>query len=218
MFGPPQNRGRANSREEELPESNRRAVFLDRDGTICEEMGYLNHITRLLVYPFAAAAIRKLNDARIPVVVVTNQSGVSRKFFPESLVREVHEKMIGVLRQGGARVDGIYFCPHQRADNCECRKPLAGLLNSAARDLSIELAGSYVVGDRYADVELAHGVGAKGLLVMTGYGRGDYELHRDEWPRQPDAVLDSLVEAVDSILAQENTSQSPAAQRSGSER
>src|ERR1700683_4708671 len=98
-----------NSRAAPMPEHlpRRRAVFLDRDGTICEEMGYLNHITRLLVYPFAAAAIRKLNDAPSPVVVVTNQSGVSRKFFPESLVREVHEKMIGVLRQGGARVDGI---------------------------------------------------------------------------------------------------------------
>jgi D-glycero-D-manno-heptose 1,7-bisphosphate phosphatase len=190
-----------NLQEGRLPDQNRRAVFLDRDGTICEEMGYLNHVTRLLVYPFAAAAIRKLNDARIPVVVVTNQSGVSRKFFPESLVREVHEKMTELLRAGGARFDGIYFCPHQRADNCECRKPLAGLLNSAAQDLHLELSGSYVVGDRYADIDMAHRVGAKGILVMTGYGRGDYELHRDEWPRQPDAVEENLVNAVDWILA-----------------
>jgi D-glycero-D-manno-heptose 1,7-bisphosphate phosphatase len=203
MFGRRQNRGCANSQGEKLPEQNRRAVFLDRDGTICEEMGYLNHVTRLLVYPFAAAAIRRLNDARIPVVVVTNQSGVSRKFFPESLVREVHEKMTELLREGGARVDGIYFCPHQRADNCECRKPLAGLLNTAARALHLELPGSYVVGDRYADIDMAHRVGARGVLVMTGYGRGDYELHRDEWPRQPDAVEESLVHAVDWILAQE---------------
>lgn len=203
MFGRRQNLGCENSQGEKLPEQNRRAVFLDRDGTICEEMGYLNHVTRLLVYPFAAAAIRRLNDARIPVVVVTNQSGVSRKFFPESLVREVHEKMTEQLREGGARVDGIYFCPHQRADSCECRKPLAGLLNSAARDLHLELPGSYVVGDRYADIDMANRVGAKGILVMTGYGRGDYELHRGEWPRQPDAVEENLVHAVDWILAQE---------------
>lgn len=209
MFGPPRNPGRANLPGGKLPEPKRRAVFLDRDGTICEEMGYLNHVTRLLVYPFAAAAIRKLNDARIPVVVVTNQSGVSRKFFPESLVREVHEKMTDILRAGGAHLDGIYFCPHQRADNCECRKPLAGLLNSAARDLNLELGGSYVVGDRYADVDMAHRVGAKGILVMTGYGRGDYELHHGEWPCQPDAIHANLAAAVDWILAEESAIASP---------
>ena len=118
--------------EGKLPER-RLAVFLDRDGTICEEMGYLNHITRLVLFPFAARAIRKLNDAGIPVVVVTNQSGISRKIFPESLVHEIHDKLEDLLRAGGARVDGIYFCPHQRADNCECRKPLTGLLETAAR-------------------------------------------------------------------------------------
>jgi D-glycero-D-manno-heptose 1,7-bisphosphate phosphatase len=187
----------------ELAEPKRRAVFLDRDGTISEEMGYLNHLTRLAVFPFAATAIRRLNQARIPVVVVTNQSGVSRKFFPESLVREVHEKMTNVLRDAGARIDAIYYCPHQRTDNCECRKPLAGLLNLAARDLHLELAGSFVVGDRFADVDMAHRVGAKGVLVMTGYGRGDYELHRDTWPRQPEAVRENLLDAVDWILSQE---------------
>jgi D-glycero-D-manno-heptose 1,7-bisphosphate phosphatase len=210
MCGPPLSRGRGNSLGEKLPEPKRRAVFLDRDGTICEEMGYMNHVTRLLVYPFAAAAIRKLNDARIPVVVVTNQSGVSRKFFPESLVREVHDKMTQILKQGGAHLDGIYFCPHQRSDNCECRKPLAGLLNSAAHDLHLNLNGSYVVGDRYADVEMAHRAGSKGVLVMTGYGRGDYELHRDEWPRKPDTVQENLRDSVEWILAQESMISSPA--------
>lgn len=187
-----------------MPDARRRAVFLDRDGTICEEMGYLNHISRLIVYPFAAAAIRKLNEAKIPVVVVTNQSGISRKIFPESLVRQVHEKMVALLREGGASVDGIYFCPHQRADNCACRKPLAGLLETAARDLHLELPGSYVVGDRHADVDLAHRAGGTGIMVMTGYGRGDYELHHSAWPRQPDAVVENLQEAVDWILREES--------------
>ena len=187
-----------------MAEFRRRAVFLDRDGTICEEMGYLNHVTRLVLFPFAAAAIRKLNEAKIPAVVVTNQSGVSRKIFPESLVHEVHEKMKTLLRAGGAHVDGIYYCPHQRADNCECRKPLAGLLKSAARDLHLELHGSYVVGDRYADVEMAHRAGGAGVMVMTGYGRGDYELHHSMWPRQPDAVTENLQEAVEWILSEES--------------
>ena len=181
-----------------------RAVFLDRDGTICEEMGYLNHVTRLILFPFAAGAIRKLNEAKILVVVVTNQSGVSRKIFPETLVHEVHEKMKTLLRAGGAHVDGIYYCPHQRADNCTCRKPLAGLLESAARDLHIELPGSYVVGDRYADIEMAHRVGGAGVMVMTGYGRGDYELHHGSWSRQPEAVTENLREAVAWILSEES--------------
>ena len=178
----------------------RRAVFLDRDGTICEEMGYLNHVSRLVIFPFAGAAIRKLNQAGVPVVVVTNQSGVARRFFPESLVLEVHERMLLLLAEHGAHVNGIYFCPHQRTDNCACRKPLAGLLEQAARELKLELAGSFVVGDRYADIEMAHRVGAEGVLVMSGYGRGDYELHRDTWPRQPEQVAENLAEAVEWIL------------------
>jgi D-glycero-D-manno-heptose 1,7-bisphosphate phosphatase len=178
----------------------KRAVFLDRDGTICEELGYLNHITRFVMYPFAPAAIRRLNKAGIPVVVVTNQSGISRRIFPESLVHEVHAKMIASLEAEGATVDGVYFCPHQRADQCQCRKPLTGLLETAARDLHLELKGSVVVGDRYADVEMAHRMAGEGILVMTGYGRGDYALHRAEWPREPDAVVEDLSEAVDRIL------------------
>ncbi len=178
----------------------RRAVFLDRDGTICEEMGYLNHISRFQMYPFAAAAIRRLNQAGVPVVVVTNQSGVARGIFPESLVHRVHEKMTAELAAAGARVDGFYFCPHRTEDACGCRKPHPGMLERAAREHALELAGSYVVGDRYDDFEMAQRVGGRGILVLTGYGRGEYELHRDTWPRQPDHVVEDLAEAVELIL------------------
>jgi len=178
----------------------RRAVFLDRDGTIGEEMGYVNHVDRLRIFPFAAAAIRRLNQARIPVIVVTNQSGVARNIFPESLVHEVHKKMISELAAGGAHVDGIYFCPHKTEDACVCRKPHPGLLDHAAREHALDLAASWVVGDRYADLEMAHTAGSRGILVMTGYGRGEYELHHARWPRQPDALADDLTEAVRRIL------------------
>src|SRR5580700_4011583 len=97
----------------------RPAVFLDRDGTISEEMGYVNHIDRFEVFPFAAAAIRQLNEAQIPVIVITNQSGIARDIFPESLVHQVHKKMIAQLAAGGAWIDGIYFCPHKTEDVCE---------------------------------------------------------------------------------------------------
>lgn len=179
----------------------RKAVFLDRDGTICEEMGYVNHLDRLQIFPYAAAAIRRLNERDIPVIVVTNQSGIARNIFPESLVHQLHKKMIAVLAAGGAWIDGIYFCPHVKNDACDCRKPKAGLLERAAREHMLNLSESWVVGDRYADVEMAHAKGGRGILVMTGYGRGEYELHRDKWPRQPDALADTLTDAVRRILS-----------------
>ena len=182
------------------PTVRRPAVFLDRDGTICEEVGYLNHISRLQIYPWAAAAIRRLNEAGLPVVVVTNQSGVSRGLFPEALVGEVHRMLSENLASFRARIDAFYYCTHQLADRCDCRKPLPGLLDRAARDHNIDLSRSFVVGDRYADIALAHATGGRGILVLSGYGRGEFEHHHAEWPRQPDQVVEDLTEAVNFIL------------------
>jgi D-glycero-D-manno-heptose 1,7-bisphosphate phosphatase len=178
----------------------RRAVFLDRDGTIGEELGYVNHIDRFQIFPYAAEAIRQLNLAEIPVIVVTNQSGIARNIFPESLVHEVHKKMVAELAAGGAWIDAIYFCPHKSEDACECRKPNPGLLERAAREHSLDLTSSWVVGDRYADLEMGRAAGARGILVMTGYGRGEYELHRATWPKQPDGLAEKLKDAVRNIL------------------
>jgi D-glycero-D-manno-heptose 1,7-bisphosphate phosphatase len=178
----------------------RPAVFLDRDGTISEEMGYVNHIDRFQIFPFAAEAILHLNQAEIPVIVITNQSGVARNIFPEAMVHEVHKKMVAELAKGGAWIDAIYFCPHRKEDACDCRKPNPGLLKRAAKEHSVDLSASWVVGDRYADLEMAHKAGARGMLVMTGYGRGEYESYRTTWPRQPEALARDLRDAVRQIL------------------
>ena len=178
----------------------RHAVFLDRDGTIAEEVGYANHITRFDIFPYAAAAIRRLNEARIPVIVVTNQSGVARGFFPESLVKEIHEKMKAQLAAEGAHVDAIYYCPHIREHNCRCRKPLPGMLEQAAEEHHLELAGSTLVSDRYDDISMAHDTGCRGILVLSGYGRGEHEWNRSRWPRMPDRVVEDLTAAVTIIL------------------
>lgn len=177
----------------------RRAVFLDRDGTISEEMGYANHLSRFSVFPYAAKAIGRLNEAGLVVIVVTNQSGVARGFFPESLIGEIHKKMEQELAGGGARVDGIYYCPHVRDDNCNCRKPLPGMLERAAAEHDLELRGSVLVSDRYDDIAMAHAVGCRGILVLSGYGRGEYQWKRTTWPRQPDSVVEDLAAAVDLI-------------------
>ena len=183
------------------PSLKRPAVFLDRDGTLCEEMGYLNHISRVKMYSFAAPAVRRLNDAGWPVFVVTNQSGISRKIFPESLVAEVHEKITAALAAQGAHVDGYYYCPHQKADRCDCRKPLPGLIARACNEHHLTPEGSWMIGDRYGDLELGYAVGARTILVLTGYGAGDYQWHHREWPRQPDHVSEDLGSAVDLILS-----------------
>lgn len=178
----------------------RPGVFLDRDGTIAEEVGYLNHESRFRLLPGTAEAIGRLNEARLPVIVVTNQSGVGRGYFPESLVQTVHELMRKQLAAAGAHVDAIYYCPHTSADACECRKPKTGMLEKAAKEHGIELARSFVVGDRYGDVELARRAGACSILVRTGYGEGEYLWNSGKWAFQPDFVATDLSDAVTWIL------------------
>jgi D-glycero-D-manno-heptose 1,7-bisphosphate phosphatase len=180
----------------------RPAVFLDRDGTVAEEAGYLNHISRFRMFPFAADAIRRLNDAGFPVMVVTNQSGVGRGYFPEALVDAVHELMTKQLAAAGARLEAIYYCPHTSADACESRKPKPGMLERAAREHALDLSRSFVVGDRYGDIELARNVGARSILVRTGYGEGELAWHASKWAVQPDFVAQTLSEAADWILRQ----------------
>ena len=163
----------------------------------------MNHVDRFRMFPFAGAAVRHLNQAGFAVIVVTNQSGVSRGYFPESLVQQVNERMRGELSATGARIDGVYYCPHSSEDKCECRKPRIGMMEQAAREHNIDLTRSYMVGDRYGDMELAFRTGCKAIFVRTGYGRGEEAWHAREWPRQPDAILDDLQEAANWIVAQE---------------
>jgi D-glycero-D-manno-heptose 1,7-bisphosphate phosphatase len=163
-------------------------------------VGYLNHLSRFRLLPGAAVAIRRLNEAALAVIVVTNQSGVARGYFPEQLVRDVHERMKAELLEAGARLDGVYFCPHVSSDQCECRKPKTGMLEQAARELGLDLKESFVVGDRRSDVELAHCAGARSVLVRTGFGEGELAWHAKNWARQPELVAADLPEAVEWIL------------------
>ena len=185
------------------------AVFLDRDGTLCEEVGYVNHIDRLKLFPWTAEAIRKLNRAGVPVIVTTNQSGVARGYFPEELVHQVHRKIALELAASDARIEAFYYCPHHPdaseksyRKECECRKPRTGMLAEAAQRFHIDLKSSYVVGDSSRDMEMGFNSGARTVLVMTGYGRGNYENLRHRWHRQPDMMAENLLEAVEKILGE----------------
>lgn len=158
--------------------SSRRAVFLDRDGTINEEVGYLCSLDDLVLIKGSAEGIRLLNSLGLLVVVATNQSGVARGYFDESFVSCVHAEIERRLAQEGACVDAWYVCPHHPTEgrdayrlSCGCRKPAPGLLLRAGQDLGIDLARSWFVGDTAMDMECASAVGAKGILVLTGKGR-----------------------------------------------
>ena len=186
----------------------RRAVFIDRDGTLSEEVGYINHPSRFRLFPYAAAAIKHLNDNDWLAIVTTNQAGVARGYFSEEMIANVHDAMTKELESNGARLDAIYYCAHHptvgeppyRVD-CDCRKPKPGLVSRAARDLRVNLNESWMVGDRYSDVELARNAGVKSAFVLSGYGRGEWEHQRATWIHQPDLVAENLLEAVERIVA-----------------
>jgi D-glycero-D-manno-heptose 1,7-bisphosphate phosphatase len=191
----------------------RRAVFIDRDGTISEEVGYVNHPSRYRVFPFAAGAIKLLNGAGWLAILVTNQAGVARGYFKEDVITAVHAILNQELERDGARLDAVYYCPHHPSvgeppyrSDCDCRKPKPGLIKRAAADLDIDLDGSWMVGDRYGDVELARNAGTRSALVLTGYGRGEFEYQRDSWRGEPDLIAENLLEAVREILRRDEAS------------
>jgi len=182
-------------------------VFLDRDGTISEEVGYINHPSRLQIYPWAPQAVRLMNERGLKIIVVTNQAGVARGYFKEELVMEVHRRLRDEMTRAGALLDAIYYCPHHPTvgdppyrQECNCRKPKTGMLERAVEEFDIDLRRSFVVGDRYGDIELARNGGAHSVFVLSGYGLGEYEYQRQNWKIQPEWVAKDLLEATQTIL------------------
>jgi D-glycero-D-manno-heptose 1,7-bisphosphate phosphatase len=183
------------------------AVFIDRDGTLSEEVGYVNHPSRFRLFSYSAEAIRKLNENNWLAIVVTNQAGVARGYFSEAVIVTVHKSLNSELETQRAHLDAIYYCAHHpsvgeppyRLD-CDCRKPKAGLIDRASSDFEIDLTTSWMVGDRYSDIELASNAGLRSAFVLSGYGRGEWEYQRAGWKLQPDMVCENLLEAVTSIV------------------
>ena len=186
------------------------AIFLDRDGTINEEVGYLDSLDKLVIFPSAFEAIRLINQSNRKAIVVTNQAGIARGLFGEDLVETIHTALREALRRKSAFIDAFYYCPHHPTEgsppyrqNCDCRKPAPGLFLQAARDLNLDLSASWIIGDRYNDMEAAHRAGARGILVKTGYGA---DVLSGEGPDtatpagKPDLVADDILQAVHLIL------------------
>ena len=186
------------------------AVFLDRDGTINEQMGYINHLSRFNILPGVPEAIKLLNNRGFLAIIVSNQSGVARGYFPMELVGEVHSFLMRSLKEKGAGLDGIFFCPHhprgavaEYRSACECRKPRPGLIDQACEKFDIEMSKSYMIGDRYLDMELAHSVKIGGIMVETGYGLGDIAHNLPKFPIKPVFIAQDLLHAVRWIVEKE---------------
>jgi len=172
-----------------------KAVFLDRDGTIARDVPYCSRPEDFELLPGAPEAIRLLNESGLLVVVVTNQSGIGRGYFTEETLARIHRKMLEELKRCGARVDGIYYCPHHPDDGCDCRKPKTALFRKAAQDLNIDLARSFVVGDMPLDIDAGRAIGARTVLMTTGPGGvGGVAV-------KTDYTADSLTDAARWILA-----------------
>jgi heptosyltransferase-2 len=175
-------------------------VFLDRDGTLNHDPAYLKIAGDLKLLPGVGPALARLKRAGARLVVVTNQSGVGRGIVALKDLEAIHARLQGLLEQEHAALDAIYFCPHHPNDGCNCRKPNAGMVHRAVSELQLDIRRSYMIGDRARDIQLAHRVGAKAILLISG-PMGSQELDRLEAEQaMPDTVAKSMSEAVDWIL------------------
>jgi D-glycero-D-manno-heptose 1,7-bisphosphate phosphatase len=183
-----------------------RAFFIDRDGTLNEDIGYVSTPDELILYPWAAEAVRLVNRSEFKAIIITNQSGIARGMYSEKTLDAIHHRMIEELAAEGARIDAVYYCPHHPdfggaayRQECRCRKPKTGMLDAAASEHDIDLTKSYVIGDKASDVMLAEKAGTRSALVLTGYGR-ETLAHPEHWPCRPSFVAENLLEAVKQIL------------------
>lgn len=191
------------------------AVFIDRDGTINEQMGYINHLSRFVILPGVVEALRLLNEKGFHAVIVSNQSGVARGYFPLDLVHDVHDFLRASLKKDRVTLDGIFFCPHhpngsvpEFSKPCNCRKPKTGLIDQACRSLEIDLQNSYAIGDRCDDIEFARRARIDGILVKTGYGLGEIQYLLPQIKAKPVYIAEDLLHAVQWIISREKVSES----------
>ena len=186
------------------------AVFLDRDGTINEQMGYINHLSRFVIFPGVAEAVNLLNTNDFWVIVITNQGGVARGYYPIELMHEMHAFLTRSLNKKGAIIDGIFYCPHHPAGimpeysmECDCRKPKTGLVHQALEAFDIDISNSYMVGDRIVDIELASRLEIDGVLVKTVYGLGEIDYVLPQHPTKPSHIAQDLLDAVKWIIGED---------------
>jgi len=166
-----------------------KAVFIDRDGTLIEEVNFLHRVEDLQYFSYTDEAVRLLKENGFLVVIVTNQSGIGRGIYTEAQMHTVHEQIQNDLTE---KLDAIYFCPHLPNAGCACRKPNLGMIEAAMADWPIDLENSWMIGDKILDIELGLNAGIRPILVLTGYGKN----HLDKLEKKPYEIAENLLEAV----------------------
>jgi histidinol-phosphate phosphatase family protein len=187
-------------KSEKFQDINKIAVFLDRDGTICKDVHYMSSPDQLELLPGVVEGISLLNSLGLKVIIVTNQSGIARGYFTEEALNEIHQKMLKMLSERGARIDGIYYCPHHPSEGCECRKPKIGLLLKAAQDFKLDLKNCFMIGDKCIDVQAGRNAGCTTILIPST------ETEKEIIP-QPDYIAANFYEAakiIERLLKESN--------------
>ncbi|MBA2379374.1 MAG: HAD-IIIA family hydrolase [Blastocatellia bacterium] len=187
-----------------MPENTRKAVFIDRDGTLIEEVDFLSRVEEMRLFEYTRPALESLKAAGFYLFVVTNQSGIARGYFDVSAVEAIHESL---QAHAGNLIDGFYHCPHLPDAGCKCRKPLPGMIKEAAEQFGIDLSASWMIGDKALDILAGKNAGTRTILVETGYGAE----HRENLPARPDLIVKDLSEAVQKILQSSESVASPTA-------
>ncbi len=176
-------------------------IFLDRDGTLNPDPGYIKSPDQFELFPGVSEALARLKRAGARLIVVTNQSGIARGFLSRKDLDAVHMKLKRLLDGAGVTLDAIYFCPHHPDDGCECRKPNRGMIDQAVRECGVNLDRSYLIGDHLRDIELAKRVGARSILVTTGVVSPQDAERLNVSGAAPDRIASSLAEAADWLLS-----------------
>lgn len=182
-----------NSSNQKPKIKNQKCVFIDRDGTLIEEVNFLHRVEDLRFFDYTDEAVKLLKENGFLVIVATNQSGIGRNVYTENEMHSVHQAIQNHLTE---KIDAFYFCPHLPDAGCSCRKPNLGMIEQACRDFEIDLENSWMIGDKNLDVELGQNAELKTALVLTGYG----ENHLQEFELKPNIVAKNLLNAVEEIL------------------
>lgn len=169
------------------------AAFIDRDGTLIDEVNFLSKVEELRIFPYTKKALSILKEKGFLIFVVTNQSGIGRNIYSEADMHDIHHAIKAEL---GDLIDAFYFCPHLPDEACACRKPNLGMLESAQRDFAVDLNGSWIIGDKQIDIETGFNAGIRTAMVRTGYGRS----HEQIMERKPEIIEDDLESAVNEII------------------
>ncbi len=174
----------------------KKAVFLDRDGTLIEEVNFLSTVENTKLFPYTIEALRLFSNAGYLLFVTTNQSGIARGYFDANAVNAIHAKIQTELADEDLKIEGYFFCPHFPDEGCRCRKPNTGMIEQASKGYEINLAESWMIGDKKLDIGMGFNANTKTALVLTGYG----VKHQSTLEQKPDIIADNLLEAAKSIV------------------